>query len=374
MQLTLDSKYVTSSPHIKKRNISTRAIMLDVIIALVPAFLAAIFFFGHMALLNVVYCVVFCVLAEYIYTLVYTKTKPSLKHFKSSSVKDLSCVVTGIVLGLNLPAVVDVWGVHVISKDVIYFSLDTLLACAAASIFAIVFCKMLFGGLGRNFANPAMVARVFLLLSFSGGLIMLYSQPLFGMEPAFHLDSGASWLGLTGDGVYNANLGNAKSLLNLFIGNTASSAVGETCKIAIILGYIYLSIRKRIDWRTPLILMAFVGVFAWLLGFGDSRINYTSVGYVWGYILSQILSGGVMFGAVFMATDYVASPNTFWGNVLYLAFIAFFTMLIRIFSAWHEGFSFALLLGNIITPLIDRFIYPKPFGYVKKAKVSKVVS
>ena len=370
MQLSLDAKLVTSSPHMTRARHSTRGIMLDVIVALVPAVLAAIFFFGHLVVVNLVVCCLSCVAFEYAYNLAYEKSRPSLDSWKKSSVHNLSCIVTATILALNLPAFTDVWGFHWRSDTVIYLSLDTILICMIASLFAIVVCKMLFGGLGRNFVNPAMAARVFLLVSITGAMMSLGTSPIFGADIGTNLSSGASWLGMTGDGVYNQALSGGNVFFDMFIGNTPSAAVGETSVIAIALGYLYLVFKKRIDWRSPLILIGSAAVFALLLGFGDSRINYDSASAVFGYMLAQVLSGGLVFAAVFMVTDYVDSPNTFLGGIVYFVSIAFFTVSIRIFSSWQEGVSFALLLGNILVPLIDRYIYPRPFGYVKKKKLA----
>jgi Na+-translocating ferredoxin:NAD+ oxidoreductase RnfD subunit len=156
------------------------------------------------------------------------------------------------------------------------------------------------------------------------------------------------------------------SLLDMFLGNVGSAAVGETCVIAILLGYIYLSIRKVIDWRIPLMIIGWSAIFALLF---DGAIKSKLSGEeLWLNLGAHVLSGGLIFGAVFMATDYATSPNTFIGNCVFCFGIALFTMLIRVFAHFPEGISFAILIMNCLTPLIDKYIVPRPFGFVKKAK------
>jgi electron transport complex protein RnfD len=344
--------------------------MLDVVIALIPVVMVAIFFFGYLVIVNLVVCVLACFASESLFGVIAHKGVPNKDDYKSS-VYNLSFAITGILLALNLPTVTDVWGWHIYSGGTIVLSLDTIIICIVVSIFSIVVCKMLFGGLGRNFANPAMAGRVFLLLAITSAMTATQTNPLFGADIGMHLSSGASWLGMSGDGVYNTALSEQHWILwDMLIGNTSSAAVGETSVVAIALGYTYLVVKKRIDWRVPLILIGATAVFALLLGIGDARVEYDSISVVFGYMVAHMLSGGLIFGAVFMATDYSTSPNSFWGNVVFVVGIAFFTVLIRLYANWYEGFSFGLLLCNVAVPMIDRYIYPRPFGYIKRPKVN----
>lgn len=352
---------VSASPHITNKKNSTRGIMLDVIIALMPALIAAVFFFGYHVVINVVVCIVFCFGIELLYGLIIKKDF-SLNGVKKSSALDLSSVVTGIILALNLPAKMKVsgWDLNVYkasshSLENMIISFDGILVCIIGSLFAIVLVKMLFGGIGKNFANPAASARVFLLLAFGFGAVQTIGL-------GFNASTGATWLS------GNKATSNSSLLFNLFIGNHGSAAVGETCMIALILGYLYLSIRRVIDFRIPLMIVASAAVFA-LLFDGLGR-NLTGPKLI-NNLLANIMSGGLVFGAIFMATDYSTSPNTFIGNIIFCIGIGLFTMLIRVYANWPEGMSFAIVLMNLVVPLIDKYIVPKPFGYVKTVKTIK---
>lgn len=380
MSIIIDKKFVTSSPHNLKADNSTKNIMLHVLIALIPVIISAVFFFGHLVVVNLVICLGACYGAELAYNLVVLGRKPTKQDVAKSSTKNLSCFVTGALLALNLPRVVDVWGWHWSNGSTIILSLDTIIICILASIFAIAVVKMLFGGLGRNFANPAVATRVFLLLSVTGGIVVgsnaiFGTNPLFGANTGFDATSGASWLGTSGENSINSTL-SGMTFWNMFAGNVSAGAVGETSVLAIAIGYGYLVVKKIIDWRLPLILIGSVGLFALLFGLADNRLslaNDVQVGNVLlGYALAHILSGGLVFAAVFMATDYSTSPNSFWGNVVFCVGIALFTMVIRVYGQWPEGVSFAILLMNLCVPLIDRYIYPRPFGYAKRQKIAKI--
>ncbi|MCL1945359.1 MAG: RnfABCDGE type electron transport complex subunit D [Firmicutes bacterium] len=371
MQLSLDPQLIGSSPHIVKRDHSTKAIMLDVVIALIPVIVFSVFFFGYLVLVNIVVCILSCFLAELCFNLLNHRLRPEQASYSKSSVHNLSFLVTAILLALNLPVYTDIWGWSWHSDAMMYLSFDTIIICIVGSIFAIVVCKMLFGGLGQNFANPACTTRVFLLIAFTGSMMAHVPNLLFGANTGgLYLTTGASWLGMTGDSVYNTAM-HGRTFWNMFIGYTQSAAVGETSVFAIILGYGYLVFKKRIDWRLPLILIGATAIFAMLFGFVDNRVDYTDISVVFGYSLAQVMSGGLIFGAVFMATDYSTSPNSFCGNIIFVCCIAFFTIFIRTFSAWQEGFSFALLLGNVISPMIDRYVYPRKFGLVKHSSRRK---
>ena len=343
---------VSSSPHITNKHSSTRKIMLDVIIALIPCVICATIFFGHTVITNVIACAFFCYAFESLWWMIAHKNF-SLKALKQASSSDLSCLVTGIILALNLPATVSVWELNISFGGTIIFSFDTLFVCLIGSAVAILLVKQLFGGIGKNFANPAATARVFLLLCFASSFVASQSTGLI-----FEASTGATWLSSRGKTTGDV-------ILRLFVGNTGTAAVGETCTVAILLGFIYLSIKKVIDCRIPLMIIGWSAIFALIFGLGK--------GYEGEQLLLKTLchalAGGLLFGAVFMATDYSSSPNTFEGNCVYCFGIALITMLIRFYASYPEGISFAILIMNIITPIINKYIYHKPFGYVKSKKV-----
>lgn len=349
----MDNLTVSSSPHITSPVSSTRKIMLDVIIALCPLVIAAVLFFGYHVLINVLSCVAFCVLFETLYHMTAKKSF-NKKGILSSPASDLSCVVTAIILALNLPATISVWGLNIVSGGQVIFSFDTVIVCALGSLFAIVLVKQLFGGIGKNFANPALAARAFLFLTFSSAFVVSQTIGL-----GFEASTGATWL--SGNGETTGDV-----LLRLLIGNVGSGAVGETCVIAILIGYIYLSVRKVIDFRIPLMIIGWSALFA-LLFDGLIAKGLGGVDLIFN-MLAHVLSGGLLFGSVFMATDYATTPNTFKGNCIFCFGVALFTMLIRVFASFPEGVSFAILIMNCVTPLIDKYVYPKPFGYVKPKK------
>lgn len=349
---------ISASPHITKKGNTTRRIMLDVLIALAPALIAATYFYGYLVLVNCAVCVLFCMGFELLYTLI-AGGKWNAEAVKKSSAWDLSSAVTGVILALNLPTHIDIWGLS-ITREVVMngeivkatlFSFDTIIACIFASLFAIVIVKMLFGGIGRNFANPAASARVLLSICFA----LTITNKTIGW--GLNASTGATWLGDTTQ---------APNLLDMFLGKTGTAAVGETCVIALLLGYIYLSIRKVIDFRMPLIIVVSAGVFALLFdGLLKQHLSGTALLY---NMLGHMLSGGLIFGAIFMATDYATTPNTFWGNVIFGVGLALLSVCIRVYSPMPEGVSFAIVIMNIFTPVIDKFVKPRPFGYVKPNK------
>ena len=302
---------VSSSPHIKSPT-TTRRIMLDVIIALLPAAVAGAVIFGPRALAVLCVTVAASVFSEFLFNVIVKKEQ---------TVDDLSAIVTGLLLGLNLRADVPLW------------------QCAIGAVFAIVVVKCLFGGIGCNFANPAITARVFLVISFTatvgGGAV----PTLSGVE----LVSGATPLEAMKLG------GELPSLLNMFLG-VRSGAIGETCIVALLVGFIYLVIRKIINFEIPLI---FIGtVFLLSLIFDNS---FTVAAY-------QILSGGLVLGAVFMATDYVTTPITRSGKMIFAFGCGLITFLIRHFGSYPEGVSYAILVMNIVSPYIEKLTAPKALG------------
>ncbi len=347
----MDNLVVSTSPHVTSPGSGTRRIMLDVLIALIPVVIMATILFGYHVLINLAFCGAFCFFLEMLYTLIASKDF-SKSSVKKSSCWDCSCLVTGAILALNLPATIEVWGINIVSGGSVVISFDTILVCLIGSIVAIVLTKMLFGGIGKNFANPALTARVFLLICFATSFVASQSIGLL-----FDASTGATWL--SGNGKTEGDV-----LFRLFVGNTGTSAVGETSVVALLIGYAYLCVRKVIDWRMPAMIVGWSAVFA--LAFSATK------GIVGVDLLTNttahIISGGLLFGAIFMATDYSTTPNTFLGSCIFAFGVALFTMLIRFFGAYPEGMSFAILLMNVVTPLIDKYVYPRPMGYSAKKK------
>ena len=360
---------VSSSPH-RAMSHSTRTVMYDVLVALAPAAVMAIFYFGYHVLINIVVCMGTCFGFELLFSLIFKKDF-SKDAVRSSSCWDGSCLVTGLILALNLPRVIVVekWdlnvyrtmpqGVSVHKPDYVAFGGDTIILCIAASLVAIVLVKLLFGGIGKNFANPAATARVFLFLAF--GLTYANTTGLGDLLPA---STGATWLSSSGVKPTSGT----HLFAHMFLGNRGSAAVGETCAVAILLGYLYLSIRKVIDFRIPLVIVGSAFVFALLF---DGLPSHLGAADAFKNAFAHILSGGLLFGSVFMATDYATSPNTFWGSVVFGVGIALFTMLIRVFGGYPEGMSFAILVMNCTVPLIDKLMVPRPFGYERPQKEKK---
>ena len=304
---------VSSSPHIHTKT-STPGVMLDVVIALIPLVIAGFLIFGWEALLVVGICVATSVLSEAIFNLI---TK------KEQTIADFSAVVTGLILGLSLPADADIWW-----------------ECIIGSVFAIVVVKCFFGGLGCNFANPAATGRIFIFLSFSTTI----GRGAFPV--AAELTSSATPLEVIRGG---AEISELPSLLDMFLG-VRGGAVGETCIAAILLGFIYLVIRRVIHFETPIIFAATV--------FALSLIAYGSFEMA----LYQLLSGAVLFAAVFMATDYVTTPITRTGKMIFAFGCGLITFVIRFYGSYPEGVSFALLIMNIISPYIEKLTAKVPLG------------
>ena len=302
--------YVSPSPHLRS-HASTRRIMLDVIIALVPAIIASCVHFGWYPLLILAVCVAVCVASEFISRLIMKR---------DNTVGDLSAVVTGVLLALNLPA-----------------NINPLIA-AFGALAAIVVVKQMFGGLGMNFVNPALAGRIILLVSFPTAMTTWVASNFQAVDAV----TSATPL---------AAEANTYSYLELLLGSHGGS-MGETCAIALFLGGVYLVIRRVISAAIPLVIMGSAALTSLILGRDP---------------LFELLSGGLLLGAVFMATDYVTSPITFRGKVIYGVGIGVLTVLIRQFANIPEGMSFAILLFNILTPLIENITAKKPFG-AKKAK------
>ncbi len=300
--------HLSASPHIHSGK-STQGIMRDVLIALTPAMVAGTVIFGLRSLLVVAVCVICCVGFEALYNLAIRKDQ---------TVSDLSAAVTGMLLALNMPAGIPLW------------------QCAVGSLFAIVLVKGLFGGIGRNFVNPAMAARVFMLISF--GSMIVQSKPTI-------VDTVSSATPLT-----QLAAGKTPDFLHLLLGTTGG-AIGETCVIALLLGFLYLLIRDVITWHIPIVYIGSVFVFSLLMeGFHvETALAFT-------------LSGGLLLGAIFMATDYVTSPATPWGKVVFGLGCGLLTFVIRYFGNYPEGVSFAILFMNLLTPYIEQWTAHKVFG------------
>ena len=303
---------VTSSPHLRS-GASSKRIMQDVCLALVPAGIASIILFGTGAAKLIAVSVLSCVLVEYLYQKLTGQ---------KVTVGDWSAVVTGLLLAYNLPADAPIW------------------IPVVGAVVAIILVKQIFGGLGSNFMNPALTARVVLFVSWAS-IMTTYPATRYMTDAV----STATPLGVLAGG-------ETVNLMDLLLGNCAG-VLGETCKLALILGGIYLIIRNVIDWKIPVSILCTVFV-CFLL-----KDGFTPA-------LSQILSGGLMLGAFFMATDYVTSPVSNLGRVIMGVLCGLMVFVIRAFANYPEGTSFAILFMNVMTPLIDQFTVPVKFGEVKK--------
>ena len=301
--------HVSSSPH-ARCNVSTRTLMLDVVLALMPATVFGICRFGLYALCILVVSVGFSVLTEYVFE-VCTGRKVTIR--------DGSALVTGLLIGLNMPPEIPLW------------------MPMLGSIFAILIVKQIFGGIGQNFMNPAMAARCFLLISFAGKMTTFTSvDTVSGATPLTVLKNGG-----TPDP--------AAMFTGMF-----SGSIGEISVIALLAGGIYLLVKRVIDWRIPVI---YIGTFAvFVILFGGRGVDPV-------YLAAHLCGGGLMLGAWFMATDYVTSPITSRGKVIYAVLLGILTGVFRLFGGTAEGVSYAILLGNLLVPLIERVTIPKAFGW-----------
>lgn len=329
---------ISPSPHVHSGD-SVKKNMYGVIIALLPALAASIWFFGVGALIVVLTSVVACVLFEYLIQRFVLKT--------DTSITDGSAIITGLLLAFNLPSNLPLWIIII------------------GALVSVGIGKMAFGGLGNNPFNPALVGRVFLLISFP---VQMTSWPIPGGENfTQYLDAstGATPLAIVKEGLSNGEslstlLANLPSNLDMFLGFKGGSA-GEIAAIAMLIGLAYMLIRKIITWHIPITIFATIAIFTSILHLVNPEL-YAGP-------LFHLLTGGVMLGAIFMATDYVTSPMSANGMILYSVGIGVITVLIRVFGAYPEGVSFAILIMNGFTPLINRYMRPKAFGeVVKQAK------
>ncbi len=318
------------SPHIKAPR-TTKGIMARVCIALLPACIMGIVYFGINALLILLVSTLSAVASEYVYNLILKKSFNEItKDF------DFTSCVTGLLVGMCMG------------------SQTPLYVPVFASIFAIIVVKMIFGGTGKNLVNPAIAGRIFAFMSFTAVMASGWIEP--SIQALFVNTESATTGATVLTDILSKKALPSISVLDLLLGTGLEGCIGETCKIALILGAIYLACTKIINIIYPLIYIAVTGLFSVCL-----------FGFDFTYFLPSILSGGLILGAFFMATDYTTSPNTILGNVIYFILLGLLTAGLR-FATQIEVVSFVILLGNLIVPLIDKFIINKPFGYVKSKK------
>lgn len=308
---------ISVSPHIRDKSNTTK-IMRDVCIALLPTLGFGVWHFGFNALIVIISSVVSCVLSELIFDLIAKRP---------ISIGDLSAVVTGLILALNMPPEIAWWVPFI------------------GGVFAIIVVKMLFGGIGQNIMNPALGARCFLLISFASGMTDFTVDGVSSATPLAELKAG-----------------NSVDLLDMFIG-LQSGCIGEVSALCILIGGLYLIARKVITPRIPFINIAsallFIYIFNLIKG-NDVTVNY---------MLGELLTGGLIAGAFFMATDYTTGPITKSGQVIYAVLIGFLTACFRVLGSSAEGVSYAIIISNLVVPLIEKISIPKPFGMQKKERV-----
>ncbi len=308
-----DLYHVSSSPHVRSKD-TTERIMLYVIIALLPTTLFGIYNFGYRALILILVTIASCVASEWIFN--------KIVH-KKQTINDLSAVVTGLLLALNIPATLPWW------------------EAVLGGVFAIVVVKCMFGGLGQNFMNPALGARCFLLIAFAANMTNFTIDSYTGATPLAAMRNG-----------------DPVNTMDMLIGRTAGT-IGETSAIAILIGAIFLILMGVIDLRIPA---------SYIITFIVFMLLFSGHGADWTYITAQLCGGGLMLGAFFMATDYVTSPITPMGQIIFGICCGIFTGLFRCFGANAEGVSFAIILSNILVPMIEKYTVPRAFGMVKEAK------
>lgn len=316
----MNKLFVEASPHIRSSR-TTQNVMLDVIIAMCPALIAATIIFGIKALVLTVICCASCVIFELLFNIITKKER---------TISDMSAVVTGMLLSFNLPVDLPIY--------------MAIIGC----FIAIVIVKCLFGGIGQNFANPAITARIALMLSFTAAMTT-WTAPLSAWDST--IDATSSATPLVADKL--------PSLMDMFLGLRAG-CLGETCIAAILLGAIYLLCRGVIRFETPLCFIGTVAVLTLL----KNGFDFTNMLY-------QLMSGGLVLGAFFMATDYSTTPITTKGKIIFAVGCGVITFLIRQFATMPEGVSFSILVMNCLSPLIDRVTVPKPLGAKEPEKPEK---
>ena len=308
--------HVSVSPNIRDKS-STRKIMIDVCIALVPTLAFGVWHFGINALFVILSSVLSCVVSEAVFELIIKKP---------ITVFDFSAVVTGLILALNMPPNIAWW------------------VPAVGGVFAIVIVKMLFGGIGQNIMNPALAARCFLLISFASRMTDFSVDGVSSATPLAVLKSGGS-----------------VDLQDAFLG-FKTGCIGEVSILAILIGAAYLLIRKVISIRIPAVYILSTALFIFLFTLATTGMP------TWQFMLGELLTGGLMAGAFFMATDYTTSPITKWGQVIYAVLIGFLTAVFRVLGSSAEGVSYAIIISNLFVPIIEKITVPKPFGVKKKEK------
>lgn len=332
---TLNGLYnVSTAPHIRSER-TTASIMKDVAIALVPASLFGIYNFGINALFVILVCIAISLLTEYLYEKFMKKTV---------TIGDFSAVVTGLLIALNMPGNIPLW------------------IPALGSVFAILVVKMLFGGIGQNFMNPALAARAFLLISFTARVSNFAVSPIKG-DVSFmtYVTKGALAVdGISGPTPLGAlKAGESVDLLQMFLGNIGGT-IGETSVLALLLGAAYLFFRKVITWRIPVTYIASFALF--VLIFGENSFDFP-------FMAAHIFGGGLMLGAFFMATDYATSPITFLGQIVFGVALGILTGIFRLYGGAPEGVSYAIIICNMLVPLIEKITLPMAFG--KGGKVNE---
>ncbi len=311
-----DLYHVSSSPHVRAKASTTR-IMLYVVIALLPTSLFGIYNFGFKALVLMLATIASCVASEWVYN--------KIIH-KEDTIKDLSAVVTGLLLALNLPVTLPVW------------------EAVLGGVFAILVVKCLFGGLGQNFMNPALGARCFLLIAFAADMTNFVTDTYTGATPLAAMRNGE-----------------AVNTMQLLIGKSAGT-IGETSAVAILIGAIFLILMGVIELRIP---AAYLGSFVIFI------VLFGGHGFDGNYLTAQLCGGGLMLGAFFMATDYVTSPITPVGQIVFGICCGVLTGLFRTCGANAEGVSFAIILSNLLVPMIEKCTVPRAFGVVKEPKTQE---
>lgn len=308
---------VSLSPHIREKSNTTK-IMLDVCIALLPTLAFGVWHFGLNALVVIISSVASCVISETVFNLIAKKP---------ITVFDLSAVVTGLIIALNMPANIAWW------------------VPAIGGVFAIVVVKMLFGGIGQNIMNPALGARCFLLISFTSRMTDFSVDAVSSATPLAQIKAGEE-----------------VNLLDMFLG-MYNGCIGEVCSLAILVGALYLIVKKVISIRIPFVYIGSTMLFIFVL-------NMFTAGEVCAnYMIAQLLTGGLLSGAFFMATDYTTTPITKWGQILFAVIIGFLTAVFRVLGSSAEGVSYAIVIGNLLVPLIEKVTVPKPFGMKHKEEV-----
>ena len=330
----MENKLIVSlSPHVHGGD-SVQKNMYGVLIALIPAFLVSLYFFGLGALIVTATSVAACLFFEWAIGK-YLMKKPT------TTICDGSAIITGVLLAFNLPSNLPIWIIIL------------------GALFAIGVGKMSFGGLGCNPFNPALAGRVFLLLSFP---VQMTSWPVVGQLTAYtDATTGATPLALMKQAIYGdtAALSQIPDALTLLIGQNGG-CLGEVSALALLIGLVYMLWKKIITWHIPVSILVTVFVFSGIMYLVNPELYVSPV--------VQLLSGGLMLGAVFMATDYVTSPMSHKGMLIYGVCIGLLTVIIRLFGAYPEGMSFAILIMNAFTPLINTYVKPKRFGEVAKKK------